>query len=295
MPQLGRLDGQVQKVLEPDAEGPPPQGMVVPIGQQDQPAAGFGHRLAESEARAIGQHVMDDHGIERAAGIAGVEIEPQPVGQPGSRGGARAGLDQGMERRLAKPRILGDQQHRNAQNVGFPALGGRIDDRRRNGEPEARALAGGAVAADRAAHQLDQPLGNGQAKAGAAESARRRLVLLGERFEEVTTLGRIETDASVVHFVAQHDVVIHRVEAFQTDLDAAALGELHCIAAEVDQHLPNPERIGPDAPRHTAVDEREERQIALFRLGLEQLGDFGDQIGRRGVDRLDRQPAGLDL
>jgi hypothetical protein len=61
--------------------------------------------------------------------------------------------------------------------------------------PEAAALAEQAVGADLPAHQLDQPAADGEAQAGAAVLAGRRVVGLFEGFEELFLLGRAEADA----------------------------------------------------------------------------------------------------
>ena len=74
--------------------------------------------------------------------------------------------------------------------------------------PEAAALAEQAVGADLPTHQLDQPAADGEAQAGAAIFAGRRVVGLFEGFEELFLLGRAEADAAVLDLEAQPDRLV---------------------------------------------------------------------------------------
>ena len=104
---------------------------------------------------------------------------------------------------------------------------------------------------DAAAHQLDELRRDRQAEAGAAEPARGRAVGLRERLEDRRAACppgcrcRCRATANVQRRAARPCAL---VEA-DVDVDRAALGELDRVADEVDQHLPQPDRIADDARR----------------------------------------------
>ncbi len=84
-----------------------------------------------------------------------------------------------------------------------PGERARIGDGQSQREAERAALARRALDADRAAHQPDDAVRDGQAEAGAAEAPRRRAVLLGERLEDEGLLVGGDADAGVVDGEAQ--------------------------------------------------------------------------------------------
>jgi hypothetical protein len=93
----------------------------------------------------------------------------------------------------------GDDQHVVAGKVGHrqARLVGIAEARKRNADAEGSARSGNALDRDRAAHALDDPLGNGQAQAGAAVfSCRAAVGLLELRKNPCLVVGR-NADAGV--------------------------------------------------------------------------------------------------
>ena len=126
------------------------------------------------------------------------------------RGDLLVGNDDGMRAPALQPprdqRGL-DRRRRDDENILAGEVGhgerrrgvGVAGVRQRNGDAEGRAVAGAAVERDRAAHALDDPLGNGEAEAGAAELARRAAVALLELEEDPRLILCGDADAGVAH------------------------------------------------------------------------------------------------
>ena len=126
--------------------------------------------------------------------------------------------------------------------------------RRRDREPERRAHARNALDADVAAHQLGESLDDRQAEAGAAVAARGRRIDLRERVEQHSAALRRDADARVAHGDAHGQVGVAAIDHAHVDRDLAALGELHGVAAEVDQDLPDARRVADDVGGQARID-----------------------------------------
>src|SRR5262249_56238819 len=88
---------------------------------------------------------------------------------------------------------------------GWEGGGGGVGGGEGGGEVERAAPADVALDPDAAAHQLDQPGGDGQPEAGAAILPRRGAVRLGERGEDRLPLVRRDADAGVANLEVQED------------------------------------------------------------------------------------------
>ena len=112
--------------------------------------------------------------------------------------------------------------------------------RQRNAEPERRALAGPAVHADLAAHQLHESLADRQSQPRAAVLAGRGRIGLGERLEEPVDAVGGNADAGVGDFEPDGGPAGLPLRAPTFTATSPRLGELHGVADQVDQHLPQP-------------------------------------------------------
>src|ERR1700676_467256 len=100
-------------------------------------------------------------------------------------------------------------------------------------EPECRADAGLALDTDPATHQLDDLLGDREAKPGAAEAASNGRVRLGEFLEELGAHGIRHADAGIGDLEDQNGCLtgVAVVCALRPHLDryATLLGEFHGV------------------------------------------------------------------
>ena len=139
----------------------------------------------------------------------------------------------------AVDRVVVDDQDARAGHVdgrgraaaGLPAL------RQRHGEPEGRALALLAVDADLAAHQLDQPRGDGEPEAGALVAAGRRGVDLAELLEDQRQACRRECRCR--YRSPRCGASCRRPTGSPLDIDQhmAGIGELDRIADQIGDDL----------------------------------------------------------
>ncbi len=126
-------------------------------------------------------------------------------------------------------------------------------------EAEARTLAGSARHIDASAHELAEPVADGETQAGAAIFARGGGINLGEGLEQHAMTLRRDADAGVSDLEIQQnlgvggrgDVARHP----DLDGDGAALGELDGIVHQIDQHLAQTGAVAEDAARHGGIDE----------------------------------------
>jgi hypothetical protein len=168
--------------------------------------------------------------------------------------------------------------------------------RRRHIEPdrerECRTGARLAVDGQPAAHQLDEARRDRKAEAGSAETARRRRVGLAEGLEQTSDGLGIETDPGVPDGKAQGAGFGVRGRR-DLDRDLALLGELDGIADQIEQDLPEPDRIAQDDGRHAGIDPRRKLEALAPRLGGQRLDDALDDRARHDLDALEIEPAGF--
>ncbi len=121
-----------------------------------------------------------------------------------------------------------------------------------------------------------------------------RVVPLGllERLEHPRLRFRRDTDTGVADRKAD---LVRRGAGRRRDRGAAAFGELHRIAGEIEQHLAQPRRIADHAAGQALVDRTRDLDALRLRARAEQLDDVLDQRAEREGPRLEVEPARLDL
>ena len=115
----------------------------------------------------------------------------------------------------------------------------------RQGERESRSPRRGPGDFQFSAHLLDELARNGESEPGAAMTAGRRAVALLEFLEDRLARGGGNARTGVLDLEAQTPGV-GRADAHA---DTAFFGEIHGVAREIDQHLPQPRGVADHAPR----------------------------------------------
>ena len=175
---------------------------------------------------------------------------------------------------------------------GQSGLFGVVGTRQRNVDPERRAVAGGALDHDRAAHALDDLVGNRQTQAGAAEFPRRRDVGLLEFQKDARLILQRDADAGIVHGDRYTFWLRRRLD---DDRHAAALRELDRIAGEVEQHLAEPRRVADHPRRQPLVDIAADFEAFGLGARTKELDDFLDECRKWKRPRREIEAAGFDL
>ncbi len=163
------------------------------------------------------------------------------------------------------------------------------------GEVEGRALAGLALDPDPPLHLLHQVLRYGQPQAGAAVFAGGGGVGLAEGLEHLAALFRGHADAGIAHPEVQLDAAVILGHLVNADDDLALFGELDGVVAQVDQHLPQPQRVADQGGRHVRRTVEQQLQPLVLGLHPHQVGQVVHDIFQVEVDLLHRHLAGLDL
>ncbi len=215
---------------------------------------------APAQGRDTGPH-LGVHQHDRAAAgqrpgsARDADGEVDQGGRP--RGSAGRGLgaveDQGLAaagrhllgRRLGEDRVFRDDHYLQPLQGSVP-IGGRGDGEG-GVDPEGGATAGRAVQADVGVHGLGDAADDGQAKAGAFHRLGRGPPL-GEGFEDALALFLGDARPRVAHAEADPRLARARraLGALGGQQHAAAIGELHRIAGQVEQHLTQPRLVGQD-------------------------------------------------
>src|SRR6185503_12887331 len=120
---------------------------------------------------------------------------------------------------------------------------------------EGRPLAGRALDLDPPAHELDEPLRDGEAEPGPAVAAGHRPVGLDEGLEEPALRLGGDPDAGVAHLDPHDGGRVRAGRALaglepDADLDLAAVGELDGVPDEVRQDLAKAPGVAGDPCRH---------------------------------------------
>ncbi len=130
---------------------------------------------------------------------------------------------------------------------------------------EGRSLALHAGNRDFAAHQFDQPFGDGEAQAGAAMSPGRGGVPLLKRLEQKwKCVGRDAHSGVADQELELVQVVLHRRRR-HLEGDVAFVGEFDGIADEIEQNLPHAGGIAEEGARHVGLDEGDEVDLVAPR------------------------------
>ena len=116
-------------------------------------------------------------------------------------------------------------------------------------EAEDAALAEGAIDLDRAAHQFDQPPGDGKAEPGATIAAGDGTVALLKGCEQRGLLLRRHANAGVLDSGAHGDPCTIGGQRFHHHPHLALFSEFDGVADEVEQDLPQSQRVAQQRPR----------------------------------------------
>jgi hypothetical protein len=146
----------------------------------------------------------------------------------------------------------------------------RLGHRGQHRHLEQRALPRLAVHADRAAHQLGQPLADRQAQAGAAVLARGGRVDLRERLEQPRqVLGR-DADAGILHREADTASLVHRLAVHRHE-DLALVRELDGVGQQVDEDLAHARGVAHQRLGRAVLDQVGQVQVLLQRARRHQV------------------------
>ena len=171
-----------------------------------------------------------------------------------------------------------------------------LGDLQMHGEPDGRALPGLRVLdPDPAPHPLDQILADRQPQARAAEPAGGGLIGLDEFFKQPGLNLRRHADARIAHIHLQGQRRFRGVDALQRQFDLAVLGELHRVAAQIEQNLPQAQGIADQHRRDGDIIANEEFEALLIGLGVDRIGQRLQHAVQPEFDLLDLQLARLDL
>ncbi|HEY6895495.1 MAG TPA: hypothetical protein VI258_15075, partial [Rhodanobacteraceae bacterium] len=188
-----------------------------------------------------------------------------------------------------------DQKHANAGERVAPRIRRVNVFRETRGEPERGAFSNRAGHADPPAHHVDELFRDRQAEPRAAEFARRRTVGLHERIEEALLIAFLDADAGVVDEKPQLGLIAIILLAHHRQIHFARFGELHRVADEIQQHLPQAHRIAREMAMHIGIDDRAELQSFRRRALGKDVGDAVDELVEIEIVVLNRQFAGFDL
>ena len=214
--------------------------------------------------------------------LVGGDAHPRaPMGQP-------AGEQRAFDRRRR------DDHHVHSGKVGRSerCIVAACRARQRQRNPKGCAGAGHALDRDAAAHALDDALGNRKAQSGATEPAGDAAVGLLELLEDALVLVGPDADAGVAH----QDVDLARPDtALDDDGDATAVGELHRIACQIEQHLPQPRGVAGHPGGQSILHIGGDLELLGLRAGRDQFDRLFDQRGEVECAGVKVDAAGFDL
>ena len=112
---------------------------------------------------------------------------------------------------------------------------------------------GSTLDGDAAVHEVGELAADREPQAGAAEAARRRLVGLRERLEDLVQRGGVHADAGVGHGEPHDRAISLGGLDIRAHDDFAALGEFHGVADEIHEHLTQAQRIAEQSALRAAA------------------------------------------
>ncbi len=175
----------------------------------------------------------------------------------------------------------------------------RLRDPGAHDEMERAALAGLALEPEAPRHAFHQARRNAEAKTGATEFSRRRLVRLLEGLEDGRLLIRGNADAGVLHLEMQCDGSRLRREVRlrlrDAQRDATGRGELDRVADEVAEHLRQTMGIAAQHRRHVRRDVAAQVNAFVARAHAERPDQQAHGVAEREVALLEGELARLDL
>ncbi len=255
-------------------------------------ATALAQRLGQSQPVEFGHAHVDQGQIERAIRRTGghQDVERFPAVR-GLRDLHAPRVEHVLDDRAVGVVVV-HHQHAEGRHVGLfqhGHVGLGVAHANRDAEHELRADAGRTVHLDRAAHQLDQLLGNGQAQAGAAVAPRHARVGLHKGAEQPGQHFLRDADAGVAHHELELDLGAGRIGAVladgaaDVDHDLAVLGELDGVGHQVGEDLPQTQRVAVDDGRQAGLLAEAELKAFLVRSGGHQLQRVFDEGAQHEV------------
>ena len=163
-------------------------------------------------------------------------------------------------------------------------------------EAEAGSLADPAIDADGSTHHLHQSLADGEPEPAAALAARGRTIDLSERLKKPLPIGLGDAFAGIADAEAQSDASIVPADAVDDEPHRTGIGEFEGVAAQVDQHLRQAQRIAVQPHLlQQGGDLGIQAQALVLRLDAEHAHDPIHDIAEPEVAALQRDLFGLDL
>ena len=164
--------------------------------------------------------------------------------------------------------------------------------RREHGQvkPETAALAGRALHFDPASQQADQPLADRQTQSRALRS-QAILPRLMKGKEDIAQVLLGDADAGVGHLKTNAPFL----HGFDGQTHAAVMGKFDGIAQQIEQHLPQPARVGVDHGGQARSACFGERQPLFGEAWTERRAHFIQQLPQREFAVAQRQLARFDL
>gem|GEM_PF-4685575 len=105
------------------------------------------------------------------------------------------------------------------------------------GKVKCAAITRRGIDTDGAVHHRYQPLGNRKTEAGAAEPAAGGTVRLRKRHKKPFSLRLLDSDTAIGNGETQENGLDRALFHHTTRYDAAAFGEFHSVAHEIEQNL----------------------------------------------------------
>ena len=149
---------------------------------------------------------------------------------------------------------------------------------------------------DRAAHHVDDVLGDRHAEARALNAADRAAALARERLEDRLPERFAHADAAVLDAELEHGALRRRRRLFDdAEADHAARGrKLDRVRKDVQQDLVEPEPVGHDVLVHDVLRVDEQLQLLGRDVGLNDRPQVMNDVGQVRVALVDRHLAALD-
>ena len=209
------------------------------------------------EPTAVGKRAIGKDQVERRGGGGVAQCFGVAMSQDGK---AVAGLQRSGEERGRAGRTLGDQDAAGSGAVDIP-IGNLLRHLAQwNGKPEATSLPRLAGDTDFAIHQRHQLPGDRQPEPGAAVAPGVRAIGLFEGVKHRSQLGGGDADSGVSHLPADPSAKGARAEN-----NRPARGELHRVAQQVQQDLPQSQRVANNRRRDIRRQVTQQLQFFLRR------------------------------
>ena len=146
-----------------------------------------------------------------------------------------------------------------------------------------------------AAHHLGEFFADSQTKPGTAILAGGGGICLAKGLKQFLLLCRRQANPCITNSKVQFGgffILLQHCNAYN---DLSLFGKLHCIVAEIDQHLPQAQGIADKGGRKFSRQVKHQFQTLFFRLEPDQVGEMIKDILQSEVSLFHRKLAGLDF